>query len=400
MKRTFSALLALIMALSLCAFGSGSAKASSTSDDSPQIKRISDDLIEFENVILVDDDTLTMELVNFYAEDWNWAEGSQSEKHITVKVKNKTAQEFFLNPDQFYLDDEAALILCVDGSIAPAPGKSMKCSFMVAYDTKPEHKALGSLDELFGLEGSFYGILSSNDGNWLNNKSFTVDFSIPDVLTDAAGDDSEDENAQMKQQYAAVIQQLAEETWFFNGGSNTTLNGITFTEDAATITQVYFDGNGKHESGSFKYSYRIDDENITVILKDGSELVIPYVAGEDGLKLGDHEYFTTSEVDAGLQGYWKVRTSSFGTNEHHIYFNNGTVQSESASEARGRTKGEYYYYGPYKGTYTLNFGGLDTDMSHGHEWFFNIIDGTVTVLHYDHICSPSSGFPGEHGYSF
>lgn len=398
MKRTFSALLALIVALSLCAFGSGSAKASSTSDDSPQIKRISDDLIEFENVILVDNDTLTIELVNFYAEDSNWVEGSQNEKHITVKVKNKTAKEFFLNPDQFYLNDEAAWIICVDGSIVPAPGKSMKCSVIVAYDTKPEHTALGSLDELFCLEGSFSGCFISTGGSITD--MLTVDFSIPDVLNDETCDDSENENTQMKQQYAAVIQQLAEETWFFNGGSNTTLNGITFTEDAATITQISFDGNGKHESGSFQYSYRIDDENITVALKDGSELVIPYVAGEDGLKLGDHEYFTTSEVDAGLQGYWKVRTSSFGTNEHHIHFNNGTVQYEKAAAALGGAKGDYYYYGPYKGTYTLNFGGLDTDMSHGHEWFFNIIDGTVTVLHYGDICSPSSGFPGENGYSF
>jgi hypothetical protein len=106
-------------------------------------------------------------------------------------------------------------------------------------------------------------------------------------------------------------------------------------------------------------------------------------------------------VDAGLQGYWEVRTSSsFGENEYHIYFDNGSVQSESAAESLFGSNGEYFYYGPYTGTYTLNFGGLDTEMDHGDNWFFNIIDGTVTLLHYATVCSPSYGFPGQYGYSF
>ena len=83
-----------------------------------------------------------------------------------------------------------------------------------------------------------------------------------------------------------------------------------------------------------------------------------------------------------------------------IYFNNGKVVSENAALAYGSTSGEYYYYGPYEGSYTLNFGGLDTDMSHGSEWFFNIVDGKVVVINYDHVCKPADKLPGEKGYKF
>jgi hypothetical protein len=428
MKKTISLTLTAALLCSLCACGGDTASAEPStsvvssvesvqeesvqetvvpeeasaeevsSAEAEEAEETDNDLIEFENVILVDNETLTMELVNFYAQDCNWSSGVQNEKYITVKVTNKTDHGILLNPDKFYLNDEEAWVSITNGSITPDAGKSGTYSFMVATNTMPEHTALDSLDELYGLEGTFDGLNTYDDDN---NTSLEVSFSIPDALGAASDGDTVADNAQMKEQYAAVIQLLSEDLWYFNGGSDTILNGISFTEDAATITQVYFDGNGKHENGSNAYSYTIDDENITVTLSDGSDLVIPYVVSGDSLTLGNQEYFTPSEVDAGLQGYWEVRTSSsFGENEYHICFDNGSVQSESAAKSLFGSNGEYFYYGPYTGTYTLNFGGLDTEMDHGDNWFFNIIDGTVTLLHYDSVCSPSYGFPGQYGYSF
>ena len=78
----------------------------------------------------------------------------------------------------------------------------------------------------------------------------------------------------MYQKYGTVLTALNGNTWFFNGGSDTILNGISFTESDATIAQVYFDGNGKHDNGSNTYSYVVDDNNIIITMADRSEMEI------------------------------------------------------------------------------------------------------------------------------
>ena len=205
-------------------------------------------------------------------------------------------------------------------------------------------------------------------------------------------------NAQIQmQQYPELFSALEGNTWYFNGGADTILNGITFNGATATIAQVSFDGNGKQDGGSNDYAITVNDTSIALTMADGSQMEIPYTLNGDSVTLGNGEYFSVQDIEAGIQGYWEVRYSSFGTQEKHIYFNNGEVKSESAS---GNNYG-YYYYGPYSGKYTINFGGFDTEMRHGGEYFFNIIDGKVAVLNFDHVLSPSSnGFPGEDGYSF
>lgn len=206
----------------------------------------------------------------------------------------------------------------------------------------------------------------------------------------------------LRQEVAAALDGC---TWYFNGGENTILNAIEFTSDSATISQVSFDGNGKHDNGSNEYAFSVSAENILVSLPDGSNLEIPYKMDGSKVAIGNGEYYTIEEIDAAIQGCWNMRDSSTilgmkTVTDKSILFENGKVTSEKASLANGSTSGEYYYYGPYTGTYKLNFGGLDTDMSHGNEWFFNIIDGKVVIINYDHVCSPSNGLPGENGYSF
>lgn len=216
---------------------------------------------------------------------------------------------------------------------------------------------------------------------------------------------AEIKNELMHQQYGGVFDALAGKTWFFNGGSDTILNGISFEGDMAKIAQVYFDGNGKQDNGSTEHSYSVDDQFINVTMEDGSELQISYVLSGDKIVLGNNEYFSLEEIDAGLQGYWKMRKSETilgvkTVTEHNIHINNGDLYYERAALAAGGTNGEYYYYGPYQGTYTLNFGGFDTDMMHGNEWFFNIINGKVILLHFDSVCTPTDKLPGEDGYKF
>jgi tetratricopeptide (TPR) repeat protein len=210
----------------------------------------------------------------------------------------------------------------------------------------------------------------------------------------------------MIQKYGPVLQALNGKTWLFNGGSNTILNKISFTDEEAEIAQVSYDGNGKHDNGSSNYTFTVDDKKILITMADGSEMEIPYTLEGDSISLEKDKYFTMEEIDKGIQGYWNVRSTFrnlLGKNssrEHNIYFNDGKVISESATEATGGAPGEYYYYGPETGSYRLNFGVIDTEMRHGNNWFYNIIDGKVTILHYDKVCSPYDHLPGENGYNF
>jgi hypothetical protein len=102
-------------------------------------------------------------------------------------VTNKTDHGILLNPDKFYLNDEEAWVSMENGSITPDAGKSGTYSFNVAINTMPEHTALDSLDELYGLEGTFDGLNTYDDNN---NTNLEVSFSIPDALGAASDGDT------------------------------------------------------------------------------------------------------------------------------------------------------------------------------------------------------------------
>ncbi len=200
--------------------------------------------------------------------------------------------------------------------------------------------------------------------------------------------------------YTEVAAAISATTWLYNGGSETTLNYIKFEDDKANMGQATIDGNGIHHNEPSACDYTIDDSNITVKQSDGAELVIPYVYSEGACTLGEGDYFSLEQVDEALQGYWGYDYESYGRQEGYLLVDNGNLTSERASEAADGEPGDYYYYGPDEGTYTLGVGYFDTDMFKGSNWFFNIIDGTPKVLYFDHVCEPADGFPGEDGYEF
>ena len=223
------------------------------------------------------------------------------------------------------------------------------------------------------------------------------------------------EHSLMLETYKNELDLLSQESWYYNGGSDTALNQISFAGTEATIEQVTFDGNGKHAGTPETVPFTIDDSTIKVQMEDGSELDISYAAEGDGVKLGNGEYYTLSEVDAALQGYWELRKQQsfqamFGipaytqTAEYHLHLDQGKLEAEKANTpAPGFGGGsEYFYFGPYQGSYTINFGSFDTDAEHGDDWNWNIIDNTPTILRYGDVCTRSAenSFPGQNGYSF
>lgn len=223
--------------------------------------------------------------------------------------------------------------------------------------------------------------------------------------SEAAEEVQEVETSTSNQDFPEVLSALEGNTWYFNGGGDAILNCITFDCENAVIEQVSFDGNGKHDGGRNSYPFKIDDENLVVNVNDMTELTIPYTLSDGAIALGNQDYYTIEEIEAGLQGVWYLDSKdSYSHVQYAIQISNGEVVSESEAQSL-LAAGEYYYYGPsydpgYQSTYTLNFGGFDTEMSHGSSWFWNVIGGTVTLLHYDKVCTPIDGLPGENGYTW
>lgn len=189
MKKTLALLLALAMVLSLCACGE-------KTEPSPVAPK-NDDIVEFQDVILVDNDTIALELVDFHVKEYKWQTGTEQEKLVTFKATNKTDHKISMNPSKFYIDNEEVHVSMVDGSIAPDAGKAGRYSFIINYQGSSDHNPLQSLDELYKLEGSFSGIHVYDDAS--KNKSFDVAFNIQAAIN---GEVAVAESSEPEQLYA------------------------------------------------------------------------------------------------------------------------------------------------------------------------------------------------------
>lgn len=374
--------------------------ASATDYGAEQQKAASDsrneEIVFEEPIEIVNNENVTVKATRFFREVAN--EGTQYEyvsAGFEIEVENKTDQyDISVWPKDCSLSDRRVIEFASwnsSGSVAPGKIATM-------YFVRSNSEDFEDLNALYELEGNLdLRYVYENQSNM--NLSGEVAFSIPDAVNDISIAEKAVEN---RSAYADVFKALSGNTWFFNGGEDTILNHITFKESKASLGQIYFDGNGLHDNGTDECAYLIADEEITVSAK-GGDFSIPYRLSGDDIVLGDGEYFSPSQVEEGLQGYWTCTTHTNPGGKGNTYYllvDHGTLKSESAAEAIDGTDGEYYYFGPDEGSYTLGIGGFVTQMHHGNNWFFNIIEGKPTILHYDTVCVPADGFPGRDGYYF
>lgn len=203
-----------------------------------------------------------------------------------------------------------------------------------------------------------------------------------------------------------IVNLMNNKVLYYNGGNNTTLCQISFTEQDATIQRVAFNGNGQQKISTDVYNWDLDTEKIIV----NEDLSISYKAENGNITFEDGKYFTTEQVIEGIQGYWKLKTTTyvlgrFAKNEYNIYINGDKITSQSAAEAR-YGNGDYYFYEPEEKSYTLDIGNIKAPNGNGTisgrfmGFNFNIIDNQIKVLHYDKVMEKTDKLPNENDYSF
>ena len=214
----------------------------------------------------------------------------------------------------------------------------------------------------------------------------------------------------MYQKYAALIDILQDEDWYFYGGAESRINTLHFTEKTAVIMQTDFNDKLLKKEDYIpdqkEFAFTINDSRICLVRDDEIALEIPYYMSGSALKLGEGEYYTLQQIDESLQGYWTSRYDRYVAGmhlegEYNLLIDHGQISFENAAAAMNKP-GRYYYYGPYRGSYTLDVGCFNTDMEHGFEWNFNIINGKPVIFHLSDPFQkiPASSFPGRNGYSF
>ena len=124
------------------------------SGSSVQQSSASDSTVQFDNIVVLDNEAVTVELTQFFEKEVNWAGADKPamEKCFTLKVHNKSDAEMLFNVEDGYVNDESVTVIMQDGNGGPAPGKTKTYSYDVQYNTSPNATPLESIDDLYTFE--------------------------------------------------------------------------------------------------------------------------------------------------------------------------------------------------------------------------------------------------------
>ena len=138
-------------------------------------------------------------------------------------------------------------------------------------------------------------------------------------------------------------------------------------------------------------NYVIDLGNLQVEFEEGKTEVLSL---ENAKPLNDTDGLKESKALSFI-----IKNNGSVDATYNVYIEDDKITYEYAALAYNSVN-DYYYYGPYSGEYKLNFGEIEANTEYDGNFFFNIIDGEVTLLHFDNVCTKSDGLPGEDGYEF
>lgn len=146
--------------------------------------------IEFTDIILLDNEYMTVELTQFFEKKVNWAgREPQIEKYITLKVHNNSDKEYLFNLQDAYIKDESVTAVMQDGNSGPAPGKTKTYSYDIYYNTSPDPTTLDSLEDLYTLDAKIQISISDGD-KYIGREEYRININdtVNGTVETASGD--------------------------------------------------------------------------------------------------------------------------------------------------------------------------------------------------------------------
>lgn len=159
--------------------GAGNGDTSSEAEaPSPSESIVEEDSssVEFDDLVIYEDDRVTIRLDRFYEQEENYIDGPVVQKYMTVTITNNSDHEIDIRFNDPYLGDEG-IIMANSSFLGPKPGKSRSYDIPVAKDWDPV-TALDSLDDLYEIEFTLETLLEEEStGYYVDAREVDIYFS-------------------------------------------------------------------------------------------------------------------------------------------------------------------------------------------------------------------------------
>ena len=126
--------------------------------------------------VLFEDDYVAVTVEKFYTEELNWGDiGKQTEKFVAYKFKNKSDKKISLRMDNAYIGDDKAYVSHYSGAAFVDGGKNGTFTLMYAYPDGSKHKPLGTIGDLYKINGTITVDEAVVDNQVVDNQVKIVD---------------------------------------------------------------------------------------------------------------------------------------------------------------------------------------------------------------------------------
>lgn len=218
---------------------------------------------EFDNVVLVDNDAVTITLLSFYQKETNWVQSGglvpMVTNEVAVKIKDKTDYGTSVSV-KAYLDDEK-LFLSSSGGSTIESGKSINNSYTIGKDTQPDWTPLDSFDDLYNVTLS-YEIMKKNEDGAYQGGSDVIKVEV-NLGKDTSGEADTAGDASLSMEDVVGIYAL--------DGTPETVVTIYQLEDDGTFTMRVHAGSSSIER---KGTFEIRDGKVYVNIPKGESTEI------------------------------------------------------------------------------------------------------------------------------
>ena len=200
---------------------------------------------EFEDVVLVDNDAVTITLLSFYQEQTNWAQSGgftpMTTNEVAVKIKDKTEYGTSVNVEG-YLDDEK-LFVSRSGDSTIDAGKSVNNSYTIGKDTQPDWTPLDSFDDLYNVTLSFEIEKKNENGAYqAGSDAIKVEVNLGQAIS---GEASSAEAASLSMKDVAGI-------YLLDGSPETVVTIYQLKEDGSFIMRLHAGDSSIERTGTFE----------------------------------------------------------------------------------------------------------------------------------------------------